>query len=46
VKPEKKTATPDEFDAVTQKRSKVTARAGGVEKKLGSPKTLGRKRQR
>jgi hypothetical protein len=39
---------PDELDAVTQKRSKVTARAGGVDqtKKLGSEKTLGRKRQR
>jgi hypothetical protein len=36
------------LDAVTQKRSGVTARAGGVDqtKKLGSEKTLGRKRQR
>ena len=39
---------PDDLDTATQKRSKVTARAGGVEpdKKLGSEKTLGRKRQR
>ena len=37
-----------DLDAVTQRRSKVTARAGGVEpdKKLGSEKTLGRKRQK
>jgi hypothetical protein len=40
--------TSDELDTVAQKRSKVTARAGGVDqtKKLGSEKTLGRKRQR
>jgi hypothetical protein len=47
--PAKKTKTKNstaDLDAVTQKRSGVTARAGGVEKKLGSEKTLGRKRQR
>jgi len=37
---------PDELDAVAQQRSGVTAHAGGVEKKLGTEKTLGRKRQR
>jgi hypothetical protein len=37
-------ADPEKLDAVTQQRSGVTARAGGVEK-LGSEKTLGRKRQ-
>jgi hypothetical protein len=38
--------TPDELDAVVQQRSGVTASSGGVEKKLGTEKTLGRKRQR
>ena len=40
--------TPDDLDTVTQKRTKITARAGGVDpaKKLGSEKTLGRKRQK
>lgn len=39
--------TPVELDRVTKKRSQVTARAGGAEpKKLGSEKTLGRKRQK
>jgi hypothetical protein len=37
---------PEQLDQVAQQRSGVTARAGGVEKKLGSEKTLGRKRQR
>lgn len=37
---------PDDLDAVAQQRSGVTAAAGGVGKKLGSEKTLGRKRQR
>jgi hypothetical protein len=39
---------PNDLDTVAQKRSKVTARAGGAEpdKKLGTEKTLGRKRQR
>jgi hypothetical protein len=37
---------PDELDTVSQQRSGVTAAAGGVEKKLGTEKTLGRKRQR
>jgi hypothetical protein len=37
---------PDELDTVAQQRSGVTAAAGGVEKKLGTEKTLGRKRQR
>lgn len=37
---------PDELNAIAQQRSGVTAAAGGVEKKLGSEKTLGRKRQR
>ena len=38
--------TPAELDAQTQKRSGITARAGGAEQKpLGSEKTLGRKRQ-
>jgi hypothetical protein len=44
VDPAPASTTSDELDTVTQKRSKVTARAGGVEK-LGSEKTLGRKRQ-
>lgn len=35
-----------DLDTVAKKRSGVKASAGGVEKKLGSPKTLGRKRQR
>jgi hypothetical protein len=40
-------ADPEKLDQVTQKRSGVTARAGGVApEKLGSEKTLGRKRQR
>jgi hypothetical protein len=40
-------ADPEKLDRVTQKRSGVTARAGGVApEKLGSEKTLGRKRQR
>jgi hypothetical protein len=40
--------TPDKLDTVGQQRSGVTARAGGVDqtKKLGTEKTLGRKRQR
>jgi hypothetical protein len=40
-----KTTTAD-LDAYTQKSSGLKASAGGVEKKLGSEKTLGRKRQR
>jgi hypothetical protein len=46
--PKSSATTPDELDTVTQKRSKVTARAGGMDqtKKLGSEKTLGRKRQK
>ena len=38
----------DKLDAVTQQDSGITARAGGVDptKKLGTEKTLGRKRQR
>jgi len=40
-------ADPEKLDAVTQQRSGVTARAGGVDpEKLGSEKTLGRKRQK
>lgn len=41
-------ANPDKLDDLAQERSGVTAAAGGVEapKKLGSEKTLGRKRQR
>ena len=41
-----KTSTAD-LDAVTQKTSDITARSGGSdkEKKLGTPATLGRKRQ-
>ena len=39
-----KTST-DDLDRVTKKRSSVKASAGGVEK-LGSEKTLGRKRQK
>jgi hypothetical protein len=36
-----------DLDTVTQKRSGVTARAGGIDReKLGTPATLGRKRQR
>lgn len=35
----------DNLDTVSQQRSGLKASAGGVEKKLGSPKTLGRKRQ-
>jgi hypothetical protein len=47
-RPNSSATTSDELDTVAQKRSKVTARAGGVDqtKKLGSEKTLGRKRQR
>jgi hypothetical protein len=42
-----RTSTVD-LDAVAQQDSGITARAGGVDqtKKLGSEKTLGRKRQR
>lgn len=40
-----KTSTQD-LDTVAQKSSGLKASAGGVEKKLGSEKTLGRKRQR
>ena len=36
---------PDELDVATQKRSNVTARAGGAEK-LGTDRSLGRRRQR
>jgi hypothetical protein len=41
-------ADPEKLDSVTQQRSGVTARAGGIDpdKKLGSEKTLGRKRQK
>jgi hypothetical protein len=41
-------ADPDKLDAYAQQRTGVTARAGGIEepKKLGSEKTLGRKRQK
>jgi hypothetical protein len=38
--------TADDLDAWTQKSSGLKASAGGVEKKLGTEKTLGRKRQR
>jgi len=38
--------TAQDLDTVGKKRSSVTARAGGAEEKLGSEKTLGRKRQR
>lgn len=38
--------TVQDLDAVTQKQSGLKASAGGVEKKLGSEKTLGRKRQK
>jgi hypothetical protein len=37
---------PEQLDQVAHQRSGVTARAGGIEKKLGSEKTLGRKRQK
>jgi len=42
-----KTSTVD-LDTVTQAGSDITARAGGIDpaKKLGSEKTLGRKRQK
>jgi hypothetical protein len=40
------TAGREKLDVVAQQRSGVTAAAGGVEKKLGTEKTLGRKRQR
>jgi hypothetical protein len=36
----------DDLDTKTQKRSGLKASTGGVEKKFGSEKTLGRKRQR
>jgi hypothetical protein len=36
----------DDLDAYVNKTSGLKASAGGVEKKLGSEKTLGRKRQR
>jgi hypothetical protein len=41
-------ADPDKLDAYAQQRTGITAAAGGLEapKKLGSEKTLGRKRQR
>jgi hypothetical protein len=41
-------ADPDKLDAYAQQRTGVTAAAGGLEepKKLGSEKTLGRKRQK
>jgi hypothetical protein len=41
-------ADPDKLDAYAQQRTGVTAAAGGIEepKKLGSEKTLGRKRQK
>lgn len=44
---EKKTArtTTTDLEKVGQARSGVKASAGGIEKKLGTPKTLGRKRQ-
>jgi hypothetical protein len=40
-----KTSSAD-LDTVTQTSSGLKASAGGVEKKLGTPKTLGRKRQK
>jgi hypothetical protein len=40
-----KVSTQD-LDTVTQQRSGLKASTGGVEKKLGTPKTLGRKRQK
>jgi hypothetical protein len=47
AKPKKKTDTPAELDAVTQKRSRVTARAGGVEKpKRFNKAALGRDYQK
>lgn len=42
--PAAQTASAD-LDSQAQQRSDVTAAAGGVEKKLGTEKTLGRKRQ-
>jgi hypothetical protein len=41
-------ADPDKLDTYAQQRTGVTAAAGGMEepKKLGSEKTLGRKRQK
>ena len=45
VKSKAKTST-KELDAVTQQSSGLKASAGGVQTKLGSEKTLGRKRQR
>jgi hypothetical protein len=45
TKKKAKTSTAD-LDTVTQNSSGLKARAGGVEKKLGTEKTLGRKRQR
>lgn len=35
----------DDLDAYTQKSTGLKASTGGIEKKLGTPKTLGRKRQ-
>ena len=43
--PAAQTASAD-LDAQAQQRSGVTAAAGGLEKKLGTEKTLGRRRQR
>ena len=41
-------ADPEKLDAFAQQRTDITAAAGGLEKtkKLGSEKTLGRKRQK
>lgn len=47
TEPSVDTSNPDELDTATQKRSGVTARAGGAApEKLGTDKSLGRKRQR
>ena len=48
VDSKKKTAkvSTADLDAVTQKSSGLKASTGGVEKTLGTPKTLGRKRQK
>lgn len=44
--PKKAKTSSADLDAYTQKSSGLKASAGGVEKKLGTEKTLGRKRQR
>jgi hypothetical protein len=43
---DKAKTTATDLDVAMQRDTGITARAGGVEKKLGSEKTLGRKRQR